>query len=119
MARLRQAVRASDHELAFRAADTVRLFGGGQCISTCGACGQRIEGYPAREGDEQPMVAPDGGVRHARCMDAQRAPTDRERQLIALKLASPNRAPAGRIVEAQHNTDALPMFAAAQQAQLL
>lgn len=44
--------------------------------------------------------------------------TDRDRQLLALKLQSPNRAPAGAAIQPQHNTDALPLFDSAAQPNL-
>ena len=50
---------------------------------------------------------------------ANRVTNDRARQLIALRLASPKRADAGRAVDRQDDTDALPLFGIAGQGQLL
>lgn len=52
----------------------------------------------------------------AACLeDVQRPPNDRERQLIRLKLASPMRAPAGRVIAAQADAAHLDLFRAANE----
>jgi hypothetical protein len=48
----------------------------------------------------------------------QRAPNERELQLIALRLASPKRANAGRTIEAQADAGHLPLFIAADESRL-
>ncbi len=50
---------------------------------------------------------------------ANRVTNDRARQMIALRLASPKRADAGRAIDPQDNTDALPLFGDAGQGRLL
>ncbi len=45
----------------------------------------------------------------------QRAPSAQERQLIALRLASPKRADAGRYLMGQHDAGALPLFIAGNE----
>jgi hypothetical protein len=50
---------------------------------------------------------------------ALRPPTERERQLIALRLASPKRADAARIVSDQQDAGHLPLFIAADEPPLL
>lgn len=47
--------------------------------------------------------------------DVQRAPTDTERQMIALKLASPMRSPAGRVILDQADAGHLPLFVTANE----
>ena len=45
--------------------------------------------------------------------------TDRDRQLVALKLASPLRAPANRCIPDQQDHGHLPLFVAANEPKLL
>lgn len=51
--------------------------------------------------------------------DVQRPASDRERQEIALKLAAPHRAPAGRVIANQADAAHLPLFVAANEPRLL
>lgn len=56
----------------------------------------------------------------ALCLDSvQSPPTERERQEIALKLAAPHRAPAGRVIANQADAGHLPLFVAANEPRLL
>lgn len=56
----------------------------------------------------------------AACLDdVQRPPTEKERQIIALKLVSPMRAPAGRVIASQSDAAHLPLFIEANEPRLI
>lgn len=45
--------------------------------------------------------------------------TERDRQIVALRLSSPKRADAGRVIEAQKDSGHLPLFIASDEGKLL
>lgn len=79
-------------------------------VSTCGICGKRVEGGPARPGDVEGVYDRDG-VRHPHC--------ERDAQLVALRAASPKRANAGRVIALQDDMSDTPLFSAMDQGRLL
>jgi hypothetical protein len=81
-----------------------------QWVSTCGVCGERIEGNPPRPTDSK-GIYDEAGCRHASCMRT----SDRHRQEIELRLKSPKRPGA---VDAQ-DVNHLPLFVAANEPTLL
>jgi hypothetical protein len=53
--------------------DLVEKLGGGSAVCTCNVCGNRINGWPPKAGDEDAVLV-DGSMHHEACVGQPPAP---------------------------------------------